>query len=182
MNDTEFAMTSRLIRFAVFSAAFAVLSFVPVALPAADPAPKTDESGWILPGAALGDGWNIRLKDARAEAAKYDQPIIILFSGPDWSSSSKKFESSVLRAKDFAPVKSVAVCLYIQYFVNISAPEEQVSANQSLRKALGVPSVYPSTVILASDGKKVLGTISGALDRKAYFQQISKLMGVAIPE
>ena len=175
-------MTSRFIRFAVFSAVFAVLSFAPSVLPAADSAPKTDESGWILPGAAMGEGWHIRLKDARAEAAKYDQPIIILFSGPDWSTSSKKFESSVFKSKEFAPMRSVLVCLYVQHFVNISAPEEQVSANQSLRKALGVPSVYPCTVILASDGKKVLGTISGALDRKAYLLQVSKLAGIAIPE
>ena len=181
MNDSEFAMTSRFIRFAVFSAAFAVLSFAPAALPAADPAPKTDETGWILPG-AVGEGWHIRLKDARAEAAKDDKPIIIVFSGPDWSTSSRKFESSVLKSKEFAPVRSATVGLYVQHFVNISAPEEQVSANQSLRKALGVPSVYPCTVILASDGKKVLGTISGALDKKAYLLQVSKLAGIAIPE
>ena len=182
MNDMESVMTSRFIRFAVFSAVLAVLSIAPAVLPAADPAPKTDESGWILPGAAVGDGWHIRLKDARAEAAKDDKPIIIVFSGPDWSSSSKKFESSVLKSKEFAPVRAEAVCLYIQHFVNISAPEDQVSANQSLRKALGVPSIYPCTVVLASDGKKVLGTISGALDRKAYSQQVSKLAGISISE
>ena len=152
-------------------------------LRAADTAQKTDDAGWILPGANAGTGWHLRLKDARAEAAKDGKPILILFSGPDWSSASKRFESSVLRSKEYASVVQPAVIgLYIQHFVNVSAPEEQVSTNQALRKALGVPAVYPCTVILASDGKKVLGIIPGAPDKKTYLQQISNLTGIAVPE
>ena len=63
----------------------ALLFAVPVALRAADPAPKTDDAGWILPGTNAGPGWHLRLKDARSEAAKDDKPILILFTGPDWS-------------------------------------------------------------------------------------------------
>ena len=152
-------------------------------LSAAEPAKKTDESGWILPGANVGTGWNIRLKDARAEAAKEGKPILILFTGPDWSSASKKFESSVLRSKEFdAALRSAVVGLYVQHFVNADAPEEQVSANQSLRKSLSVPAVYPCTVVLASDGKKILGMIPGALDKKAYIEQVAGLAGIALPE
>lgn len=161
----------------------AVLLLVSAGLRAADPAPKTDESGWILPGANAGTGWHLRLKDARAEAAKDGKPILILFIGPDWSSASKRFESSVLRSKEFNDVIRPAVAgLYVQHFVKTNAPEEQVSANQSLRKALSVPAVYPCTVILASDGKKLLGMIPGALDKKEYLQQISKLTGIALKE
>ena len=151
-------------------------------LRAADTAPKTDDSGWILPAANIGT-WHLRLKDARAEAVKEGKPVIIVFSGPDWSSASKKFESNVLRSREFATsIRPAVAGLYIQHFVNTSAPEEQVSANQSLRKALNVPTVYPCTVVLASDGKKILGIIPGALDKKAYLQQISKLTGIDIPE
>lgn len=151
---------------------------------AADPAPKTDESGWILPDAKnSGTGWHLRLKDARAEAAKDDKPILILFTGPDWSSASKKFESSILRSKEYvASIRPSVVGLYIQHFVKTDAPEEQVSANQSLRKSLSVPAVYPCTVILASDGKKVLGIIPGVPDKKEYLQQISKLTGIKLTE
>ena len=66
--------------------------------------------------------------------------------------------------------------------MNTAAPEEQVSANQSLRKALSVPAVYPCTVVLASDGKKVLGIIPGAPDKKEYLLQISKLTGISLSE
>ena len=70
------------------------------------------------------------------------------------------------------------VGLYVQHFVNADAPEEQVSANQSLRKALAVPAVYPCTVILASDGKKILGMIPGALDENTYIERLSELTGI----
>ncbi len=161
----------------------AALLLISAGLHAADPEPKTDGAGWILPGTNAGAGWHIKLKDARAEAAKDDKPILILFSGPDWSSASKKFESSVLRSKEYAEsVRPAVVGLYIQHFVKAKAPEEQVSANQSLRKSLSVPAVYPCTVVLASDGKKVLGVIPGALDKKAYIEQIAKLTGIKLPE
>jgi hypothetical protein len=177
-------MRSASFRFLLLFLAGCVLSlFLPAGLRAADPAaPKTDDAGWVLPGANAGTGWHIRLKDARAEAAKDGKPILILFTGPDWSSASKKFESSVLRSKEYAAVRPAAVGLYVQHFVKTDAPEEQVSANQSLRKALGVPAVYPCTVVLASDGKRILGMIPGAPDKKEYLRQISKLTGIALPE
>jgi len=161
----------------------ALLFCASAGLRAADPAPKTDDSGWILPGANAGTGWHLRLKDARAEAAKDGKPILILFSGPDWSSASKKLESNVFRSKEYAAsVRPAVVGLYVQHFVNTAAPEEQVSANQSLRKALSVPAVYPCTVLLSSDGKTILGIIPGVLDKKEYLQQISNLTGIKLPE
>lgn len=182
MTDAEVFMKSVFFRFLLSVAVCAAVLF-PFELPAAESAPKTDESGWVLPGANAGTGWHIRIKDARAQAAKENKPILIVFSGPDWSSNSKKFESSVLKSREFAAsVRPAVVGLYIQHFVNVSAPAEQVSANQSLRKALSVPAVYPCTVILASDGKKILGTIQGVSDRKSYLQQISKLTGIEISD
>ena len=180
----EFIMRTVFPRFLLYSIlSCTALFFVPSGLRAADPAPKTDDSGWVLPGTNAGTGWHIRLKDARAEAAKQDKPILILFSGPDWSSASKSFESSVLRSKEYnATIRPAVVGLYIQHFAKTAAPEEQVSANQSLRKALSVPAIYPCTVVLASDGKKLLGIIPGALDKKAYLQQISKLTGIRLPD
>ena len=185
-------MTS-LFRYVFTAAAVCAVLLSASALRAADPAPKTDESGWILPGANAGTGWHLRLKDARAEAAKDEKPILIVFSGPDWSSGSKKFESSILKSKKFessvlkstevtTSVRPAVVGLYIQHFVTVAAPEAQVDSNQSLRKALAVPPVYPCTVILASDGKKILGVIPGAPEKKAYLRQVAKLAGIAIPE
>ena len=182
---TEFIMKSAFSRFLPgFCVICAVLFCASAGLRAADPAPSTDESGWILPDTKnAGTGWHLRLKDARAEAAKDDKPILILFTGPDWSSASKKFESSILRSKEFAAsIRPAVVGLYIQHFVNIDAPAEQISANQSLRKALSVPAVYPCTVILASDGKKILGTIPGVPNKNEYLQQISKLTGIKLSE
>lgn len=179
-----FAMKPISLRPFILSCAICVLTFAFSALlPAADPAPKTDESGWVLPGANVGTGWHLRLKDARTEASKENKPILIVFSGPDWSSASKKFESSVLKSKEFSSsIRPAVVGLYIQHFVNTSAPEEQVSSNQSLRKALAVPAVYPCTVILASDGKKILGIIPGAPDKKDFIRQIGKLTGIEIQQ
>ena len=162
------------------AAVCATLSFAPAALSATEPTAKTDDSGWILPDATTGTGWHIRLKDARAEAAKENKPILIVFSGPDWSSTSKKFENSVLKSKEYsASLRSAVVGLYVQHFVNVTAPEEQVSANQSLRKALAVPAIFPCTVILASDGKKILGIIPGAMEKKEYIRQVSELAGLS---
>ena len=164
-------MTSVLSRFLSSVCCCVLLLLVSAGLRAADPEPKTDDSGWILPGTNLGTGWHLRLKDARAEAAKDGKPILILFSGPDWSSASKRLESNVFRSKEYtASVRPAVVGLYVQHFVNTAAPEEQVSANLSLRKALGVPTVYPCTVVVSSDGKKILGTIPGAPDKKEYLQ------------
>ncbi len=161
----------------------AVLLFLPAGLRAADPAPKTDDAGWILPGTNAGTGWHLRLKDARAEAAKDEKPILILFTGPDWSSASKKFESSVLRSKEYAAsIKPAVVGLYIQHFVNTGAPEAQLDANRSLRKSLSVPAVYPYTVILGSDGKRILGVIPGAPDKQEYIRQVSTLAGIKLQE
>lgn len=178
-------MRSAFSRFLLCSfVACAALLSVAAGLRAADPAPKADASGWILPDAkSAGTGWHLRLKDARAEAAKDDKPILILFTGPDWSSASKKFESSILRSKEYAAsIRPAVVGLYIQHFVKTDAPEEQVSANQSLRKSLSVPAVYPCTVVLASDGKKILGIIPGVPDKKDYLQQVSNLTGIKLAE
>ena len=176
-------MTLNPFRIFLLSAALSAAALSAAPLRAADASPKTDKTGWILPGPNVGEDWHLRLKDARAEAAKDGKPILILFSGPDWSSASKKFETSILRSKEYAAsIRPAVVGLYIQHFVNTAAPEEQVSANQSLRKALSVPAVHPCTVILASDGKKVLGIIPGVLDKKEYLQHISKLTGISLSE
>ena len=150
-------------------------------LSAAEAAKKTDDAGWILPDSALGDNWHLRLKDARAEAAKDDKPILILFTGPDWSSASKKMESSIIRSKEFtASIRPAVVGLYIRHFVDADAPEAQLEANSSLRKALNVPQVYPCTVLLASDGKKILGILPGLPEKKAYLEWIADLAGIKL--
>ena len=150
-------------------------------LPAAETAKKTDDSGWILPDPALGDAWHLRLKDARAEAAKDDKPILILFTGPDWSSASKKMESSIIRSKEFTTsIRQAVVGLYIRHFVDSDAPEAQLEANSSLRKALNVPQVYPCTVLLGSDGKKILGILPGLPEKKAYIEWIAGLAGIKL--
>ena len=150
-------------------------------LPAAETAKKTDESGWILPDSALGGNWHLRLKDARAEAAKDDKPILILFTGPDWSSASKKMESSIIRSKEFTTsIRQAVVGLYIRHFVDSDAPEAQLEANSSLRKALNVPQVYPCTVLLGSDGKKILGILPGLPEKKAYIEWIAGLAGIKL--
>lgn len=175
-------MKSAFFRFA-FSAAICLGAFLASGLAAADSSPKTDDAGWVLPGANVGADWFVHLKDARAQASKENKPILIVFSGPDWSSGSKKFESSVLKSKEFsASIRPAVACLYIQHFVNVSAPEDQISTNQALRKALNVPPVYPCTVVLASDGKTLLGIIPGAMEKKAYLQRISRLTGVKLPD
>jgi len=150
-------------------------------LPAADKTAKTDESGWILPDSAFGDGWHLRLKEARAEAAKENKPILILFTGPDWSTASRKIESSIIRSKEFNEfIRPAIVGLYIRHFVDGSAPDEQIDANHSLRKSLSVQPVYPCTVLVASDGKKVLGVLPGLPEKKAYLEWISGLTGIKI--
>ena len=101
-----------------------LLGGVPV-LSAAEAAKKTDGSGWILPDSALGDNWHLRLKDARAEAAKDNKPILILFTGPDWSSASKKMESSIIRSKEFTASIRPAVR---RYFAPTSASVARTSA------------------------------------------------------
>ena len=163
--------------------ACAVLLFacvVPV-LSAAETAKKTDDSGWILPDSALGGTWHLRLKDARAEAAKDNKPILILFTGPDWSSSSKKMETSIIRSKEFAAsIRPAVVGLYIRHFVDADAPEAQLESNSSLRKALNVPQVYPCTVLLGSDGKKILGILPGLPEKKAYLEWIAGLAGIKL--
>ena len=164
-------------------AACAVLLFACVvpALPAAEAAKKTDDSGWILPDSALGGTWHLRIKDARAEAAKDNKPILILFTGPDWSSSSKKMETSIIRSKEFAAsIRPAVVGLYIRHFADADAPEAQLESNSSLRKALNVPQVYPCTVLLGSDGKKILGILPGLPEKKAYLEWIAGLAGIKL--
>ena len=152
-----------------------------VALPAADKTVKTDESGWILPDSAFGEGWHLRLKDARAEAAKANKPILILFSGPDWSSSSRKIESSIIRSKEFTEfIRPAIVGLYIRHFVDGSAPDEQIDANHSLRKSLSVQPVYPCSVLIGPDGKKILGILPGLPEKKAYLEWIAGLTGIKL--
>ena len=142
-------------------------------------AQKLDESGWVLPDANLGSGWHVRIKDACAQAAKENKPILILFTGPDWSSSCKRMESSIIRSKEFAStVLPSVVGLYVRHFVDGAAPDEQIDANHSLRKSLNAPPVYPCTILIASDGKKILGTLPGLPEKKAYLQWIVEQTGI----
>ena len=48
--------------------------------------------------------------------------------------------------------------------------------------ALSVPAGYPCTVVLGSAGKKLLGIIPGAMEKKAYLRKIGELTGIVVPE
>lgn len=134
----------------------------------------TDSDGWLLPSL---ENWQYRFNVAKSAAAEAKKPMIVVFAGSDWSSASKHFVTSLLKSKTFQEATDgKAIPVLIEYFVNTDAPDAQVEHNAAVRKLLAPPPVYPCTVVVAADGKTILGKIEGDPSAAAFLSQLGELL------
>lgn len=156
-------------------------------------APKTVATAVAKADKDTPDGWFDQFDKAKETAAKDKKAMLLLFTGSDWCPWCVKLHDNVLSKdefKKFAAEKLVLV--YIDRPQSKKLPAEVEKQNAKLANDYKV-SGYPCTVIVASDGTKELGRISGyaedftkrvsdilegkapAEDKAASYEDVSKL-------
>jgi thioredoxin-related protein len=118
---------------------------------------------------------------AQAKAKNMDKPLLILFSGSDWCKPCMQLHKTVYETEKF---QKYADETFVMYFADFprrpqnQLPEDVKATNQSLASQYALGGV-PTTVVLSSDGKKVLGKIVGNPDGTydGYVKKLKSLVG-----
>lgn len=113
----------------------------------------------VTMGAELGQ-WTMDVQAAKDLAKKADKPIFMNFTGSDWCGWCQLMDRSVFSQEAWqAYAKENLVLLWIDFPKNKALiPEGMLERNRELAQQYDV-SGYPTYVVLASDGEKVLGQL-----------------------
>ena len=116
-------------------------------------------------------GWMNNFDKALALATEKKLPVVLVFTGSDWSPESRKFKSDVLENKalhEFAAGKAVLVC--IDFPRSVLLPRPILRQNSELLEKYQ-PADLPATLILNAAGEKI-GGFEGGGDLAAYLRQL----------
>ena len=116
-------------------------------------------------------GWMNNFDKALALATEKKLPVILVFTGSDWSPESRKFKSDVLENKalhEFAAGKAVLVC--VDFPRSVLLPRPILRQNSELLEKYQ-PADLPATLILNAAGEKI-GGFEGGGDLAAYLRQL----------
>ncbi len=116
-------------------------------------------------------GWMNNFDKALALATEKKLPVVLVFTGSDWSSEDKTFKSDVLESKalhEFAAGKAVLVC--VDFPRSVLLPRPILRQNSELLEKYQ-PADLPATLILNAAGEKI-GGFEGGGDLAAYLRQL----------
>lgn len=120
-------------------------------------------------------GWMNNFNKAIALAAEKKLPLVMVFSGSDWSKEDQKFKSDVLESKalqDFAAGKAVLLC--IDFPRSILLPRSIARQNGELLEKYQ-PADLPATLILDAAGEKI-GGFEGGGDVTTYLEKLKNAL------
>lgn len=118
---------------------------------------------------------------AQSKARNMEKPLLILFSGSDWCRPCMQLHKTVYETEKF---QTYADKNFVMYYADFprrpqnQLPDDVKATNQSLASQYALSGV-PTTVVLSSDGKKVLGKIVGNPDGTydGYVNKLKSLIG-----
>lgn len=116
-----------------------------------------------LPATAAGDMWTDNFDEAKAEAKKNNQLILVDFTGSDWCGWCIKLDEEVFSKKEFKDyVKDKFVLLELDFPRQKKIPAKIKAQNEELRQKYGVRG-FPTVLVLDAEGKVVdkLGYMPG---------------------
>ena len=119
------------------------------------------------------EDWTDDFNVAVQTAAKYNRPVLILFTGSDWCHWCKKLYKDVLSRDKFENfAERNLVLLYVDFPSGKRLPSDLQSNNDALAQRYGVRG-YPHTVVINPSGA-VLGRITGY--SSSYVDSVREIM------
>lgn len=125
-----------------------------------------------------GEGWETDFKKAVERATKENKPLLLDFTGSDWCGWCIKLDKEVFSKESFKKwAESNLVLVSLDFPRKKQQSAELKKQNEELSEKYNVEG-FPTIILLASDGKKVLGTTgyqSGGPD--AYVKHLQEIIG-----
>lgn len=133
---------------------------------------------WFVYAMNFSDPWLTDFESAKAESKKSGKPILLYFSGSDWCGVCMKFNKDVLDQDAFKDYSSKNLVLLQADFPRMKKnklDKKLTEQNESLAERYNPSGVFPSTVLLNSEGK-VIKEWQGYPDLKTeqFIEQIKK--------
>ncbi len=104
----------------------------------------------------LTSSWTTDYSESVRESIEKKLPVLLFFSGSDWSAQSMQLKHEVLDSSSFQErVEDKFICVEINFpkHTQLSSPVER-DVNEMLRQRFGITS-YPTLILLATDGREI---------------------------
>ena len=119
------------------------------------------------------EGWTDDYDAAFKTAREKSRPVLMLFTGSDWSPGCIGLKQKVLSTPEFKKLTAENfVLLYVDFPAHTKLPAELEKRNRQLLEKTEFEG-FPTTFILAPDGKEI-GRIVGYVP--GYLEQLRKLV------
>jgi thioredoxin-related protein len=120
--------------------------------------------------------WLTDLPKAQAQAKKENKLVLMDFNGSDWCPPCKALRKNVLSSEAFLEFARKNLVLVDVDFPRQKKQREEVrKANEALSDKFGI-SVFPTVIVLSSDGKELKRTEGyGGESTKTFIAELEKL-------
>jgi thioredoxin-related protein len=120
--------------------------------------------------------WLTDLPKAQAQAKKENKLVLMDFNGSDWCPPCKALRENVLSSEAFLEFARKNLVLVDVDFPRQKKQREEVrKANEALSDKFGI-SVFPTVIVLSSDGKELKRTEGyGGESTKTFIAELEKL-------
>ncbi len=99
--------------------------------------------------------WFTTYRAALVRSQGENKPLLLFFTGSDWSGWSMKMKKEILDAPDFADtIASQFICVQIDFPQHCSLPKEEREQNQCLKERLDVTE-YPRLIIMDPSEREI---------------------------
>ena len=119
--------------------------------------------------------WLTDYDDAKAESAKFDLPILLLYTAPDWCHYCVVFEENILEEDEFEDYARSNLVLLLADFSKPGDADDWAEDYPQLAKDFPVGGL-PGTYLISTSGEK-LGKIGGCDSKWSPGDYIGKLEG-----
>ncbi len=101
--------------------------------------------------------WTADVQKAKAEATKYDLPILLLYTAPSWCGYCKKLDDQVLTQDEFKAYANKNLVLLIADYSDRAEGAKWGEKNKAIIEACAIGG-FPHMYLLTPDGKN-LGSV-----------------------
>lgn len=124
---------------------------------------------------AMAQNWKTNFDEAKAQAAKENKNIILVFSGSDWCGPCIKLDKNIWQSKEFkaeAAKKWIIVKADFPKKKGHALPEDQQKHNNQLAEKYNPQGYFPLVVIMDKNGKVLGKTGFKKMDATTYIAHL----------
>lgn len=121
--------------------------------------------------------WHNEFADAKAEAEKYDLPILLLYTAPEWCGYCVNLETRLLKTTEFKRFSNENLVLLEADFSDPNDKKKWMKENAEVSSKFKVGG-YPSMFFITADMRRLgrLGGYNDDLSTEAYLQQMAEII------